>query len=128
MKRIKAIFFLLTFLIANTGMAFTVHYCGGKLSSINFFPSGDNESTCEKGLIKSQCCKDKTVHLSANKNLTKASRLKINAPILKIISCLIKQTEIIPAKENNCFHLFFPDPQRFRPKSPIYLLNRVIIV
>jgi hypothetical protein len=73
MKRITAIFFLLTFLMANTGMAVTVHYCGGKLSSINFFPLDGHYCKCGKKAMKKDCCKDKTTFLKMKDDLVKTN-------------------------------------------------------
>lgn len=73
-KKGIALFTALLMLVSNAGFAMTVHYCGGKISSIT---SGfSNEETCEIPQVKPEnaccakkietnhkkCCTDKTVH------------------------------------------------------------------
>lgn len=71
MKKITAIFFLPLFLIANLGVAVSVHWCGGKLDSIDFFSDGKHKCKCGEKAMKLDCCKDKTVQLRASDELAK---------------------------------------------------------
>jgi hypothetical protein len=57
----------LLILFSNVGLAFSMHYCGGKLASVSVQSLTTNvnseKSCCEKkDLTKDSCCKNKTVH------------------------------------------------------------------
>jgi hypothetical protein len=53
-------------LVSNVGLAFNVHYCGGKLASISLnadIPELQKEGDCclKKAIKKESCCKDKKI-------------------------------------------------------------------
>ena len=66
-KKHISIFLAFLLLVANVGLAFNVHYCGGEISSVSLnstLPSIQTErSCCEKKVVgkKDSCCKDKKV-------------------------------------------------------------------
>ena len=75
----KSIALLVAFLmlVSNAGFAMTVHYCGGKISSIAAGFNNESKETCETPKVKKEkaccakevevnhkkCCSDKTVNL-----------------------------------------------------------------
>lgn len=128
MKRITAIFFLLTFLMANTGMAVTVHYCGGKLSSINFFPIDNHPCKCGKKAMKTDCCNEKTSFIFMKGDLAKTNSVIFNTTTPKIIFPILKQFELFPPTQTQVVVLSLYHPPQFKPKSPIYLLDRVFLI
>lgn len=66
-KKHISIFLAVLLLVSNAGLAFNVHYCGGKVSSVSLntdVPSVKKEKgCCEKKVAskKDSCCKDKKV-------------------------------------------------------------------
>jgi hypothetical protein len=65
-KKCTSLFLAFLLLVCNVGLAFDVHYCGGKLASISLNKTVEATPakkccgiTAEK---KSSCCKDKVVH------------------------------------------------------------------
>ena len=127
MKKITAIFFLLTFLVANTGMAVTVHYCSGKLSSVNFFSLHNHPCKCGKKLMKKECCKDKTTILKVKSDLVKTNLTTFKISTLKH-QLLLKPFEFVTEIHTQMVVLpLYPSPP-FKPKSPIYLLDRVFLI
>jgi hypothetical protein len=128
MKRITAIFFLLTFLTANTGMAVSVHYCGGKLSSINFFSLDNHPCKCGKKAMKKDCCKDKTTFLKMKDDLGKLNLTSFKITQLKLSIALTKPIEFVPTAQTQLVGSLFYHPPPFKPKSPIYLLDRVLLI
>jgi hypothetical protein len=52
-------------LVSNTGFALTVHYCGGRISSVksHFIQSGTSPKDCcgSKAETHRKCCSDKTI-------------------------------------------------------------------
>lgn len=65
-KKQISIFLAVLLLVSNIGLAFNVHYCGGKLSSVSLnsvLPSIQSEKGCceKKVAKKDSCCKDKKI-------------------------------------------------------------------
>lgn len=66
-KKHISIFLAVLLLVSNLGLAFNVHYCGGKVSSVSLnstLPSFQSEKgCCEKKVTtkKDSCCKDKKI-------------------------------------------------------------------
>jgi hypothetical protein len=66
-KKYIGLFLALLILVSNVGLAFTMHYCGGKVASVSV-PTLANTANSEKGccakkaVTKDSCCKNKTVH------------------------------------------------------------------
>jgi hypothetical protein len=60
-----AVLLSMLLLASNIGLAFNVHYCGGKIASVSLVsPKNDfQKGCCEKAEKKSSCCKDKKVKL-----------------------------------------------------------------
>ena len=66
-KKHISVFLAVLLLVSNVGLAFNVHYCGGKISSVSLnstLPSVQSEKgCCEKKVVskKDRCCKDKKI-------------------------------------------------------------------
>jgi hypothetical protein len=128
MKRIASIFLLLLFLIANTGMAVTVHYCGGKLSSVDLFSIDKHPCKCGKKTMKKACCKGKTVHLKANDELAKTTHFAFKIATPKFIFALPSQIVVLLSATHFTAVSDFYYPPPVEPKAPIYLLDRVFLI
>lgn len=66
-KKGFGLFLALLILVSNVGLAFTMHYCGGKIASVSVqtpTSTANSEKGCceKKDLTKDSCCKNKTVH------------------------------------------------------------------
>ena len=66
-KKYIGLFLALLILVSNVGLAFTMHYCGGKVASVSvqtLTNTTDSEKGCcaKKAITKDSCCKNKTVH------------------------------------------------------------------
>ncbi|MBF4472005.1 MULTISPECIES: HYC_CC_PP family protein [Flavobacterium] len=66
-KKHISIFLAVLLLVSNAGLAFNVHYCGGKISAVSLnspLPSLKSEKGCCGEKIadkKDKCCKDKKI-------------------------------------------------------------------
>lgn len=127
MKKVTVIFLLLNFLLANTGMAVTMHWCGGKLTSVDYFSSGHN-CPCGKKAMKKDCCKDKTTFLKMKDDLAKTSQLTFKTPSPKFLFAFINVFELVPSAQFQYSVVSFYHPPPFKPKVPIYLLDRVFLI
>jgi hypothetical protein len=76
-KKLIAIFFLISYFASASGLAFNVHYCGGEIDSIKL-DFGQTKKTCGCGSKKmdKDCCKDKKV-VAKIKDAHKGSDTKI---------------------------------------------------
>ena len=126
MKKAAAILFLFLFLFTNSGMAVNVHWCGGKIASVDFFSDGKHHCPCGKKMRTGGCCKDKTVTLKANHELAKVNQfaLKISLPKFEMLEA--RETEIVSSTQLQHFTSDFYHPPPYKPRTPIFLLDRVI--
>lgn len=64
-KKQISVFLAVLLLVSNVGLAFNVHYCGGKISSISLNSASlqTEKGCCEKKITskKDSCCKDKKI-------------------------------------------------------------------
>lgn len=60
MKLFVITILLFLYLIPTYGINVTVHYCGGKFSSLNFDTSAKSKCICGSKKMKTNCCDDKT--------------------------------------------------------------------
>ena len=91
MKKVSALLLVFLFLITNSGMAVTMHWCGGKLSSIHFF-SEKHSCPCGKKAMKSGCCKDKTTTFQLNDEQQKTQECSINHSKVKGFQLVLADT------------------------------------
>lgn len=128
MKKASAIILLQFFLISNSGMAVNVHFCGGKLASVNFFSDGGKKCKCGKRSMKPNCCRDNQLQLKANDELSRtdnftfkivAPKILFNLPIVHSNLALLRNQ--IPVAD------FYHRPP-FKLKTPIYLLDRTFLI
>lgn len=128
MKKLFAIFLLITFLISNSGIALTVHYCGGKIASIDFIPDNKHKCKCGNKAMKPGCCKEKTALFKVNNEMAKTSHFTLKLATPKNILTQFNQFEIVSTESFYYCVADYYHPPPFKPKVPIYLLNRVIII
>lgn len=116
------------FLLGNSGIAVTVHYCGGKITSIDFIPDSKYKCKCGKKAMKPGCCKEKTSVFKVNNEMAKVSHfaLKIAAPKNILTQLNLEKTVCRESFYYSVADYYHPPP--YKPKVPIYLLNRVIII
>ncbi|MGK4567056.1 HYC_CC_PP family protein [Flavobacterium sp. 3HN19-14] len=77
LKKCTSLILALLLLVSNAGLAFNVHYCGGKIASVtSVFADGKacemdkvvvEKSCCKKKIVvkHSKCCKDKVVTIKS---------------------------------------------------------------
>ena len=128
MKKVSAIFLILVFLIANSGVAVSSHWCGGKLASIDFFSDGEHNCKCGNKPMKPNCCKDKTLHLKANDNLSKTNHFAFKISVPKFLFVIQTYNFVPHSAQHQYAASDFYHPPLFKPKALIYLLDRVFLI
>ena len=65
-RKLQVFLLALLMLVSNVGLAFTIHYCGGNISSIAFneqLPSSSTDSCCSHLVVDNKCCSDKVISI-----------------------------------------------------------------
>jgi hypothetical protein len=126
LSKIKVILFLFSFLLANSGMVVSAHWCGGKLTSISFF-SVRNLCACakEEVAMKPNCCKDQLATFQAGNDLDVTGSSVYKVPGLEIAAIFAPGFEIgmYPLQGSHLREYSSIPP--VHPKHPRYLQNRV---
>lgn len=129
MKKATAILLMLLFLISQSGIALSLHWCGGKVTSIDVFSSHAHRCACKKKEMKPGCCKDKTTYFKVKTILAKeASQIEIKQVFSKLFLRPFSKITIGYVYNPVVRIADFYHPPPLMPKSPIYLLDRVIII
>ncbi|MDI1257221.1 MAG: hypothetical protein PSV16_14095 [Flavobacterium sp.] len=61
LKKCTSLFLALLLLVSNAGLAFNVHYCGGKVASVTSVFAGSRACEMDKVVVEKSCCKKKIV-------------------------------------------------------------------
>ena len=129
---IKAIFFVLIFLISKIGVALNVHYCGGYIQEIalawNVEGCGislekSQDTHQGKEVTKNNCCQDKTVFIQNNEpQKTTDSELQVTYfAVQQYNTYTFDLSKIIFPKA------VFVKPKHLVLKEKIYLLHHSLI-
>jgi len=129
MKKPLAFLMLILFLITNSGMAVTIHSCGGKIASINVIPSSKHKCICGKKKMKPGCCKSKTTTtLSAQKDLANTNQLSFKLVVPQLNLAIFSFNEVTRSVLVKKIATAFYSPPPDKSKIPIYLLDGVFLV
>jgi hypothetical protein len=110
-------------LCINTGLAVSVHYCGGKFSSFSAINAKKKSCACGKKKMPKTCCKDTKTTLSTDDN-QQVPKIGFAFPDFTPLTALLPSQIFLPEtshlildKKNNNFHASDSGP----PKMPIYI-------
>jgi hypothetical protein len=129
MKRLIAILLFVCYLIPCFGCSATVHYCGGKVTSISVLSASQSNCKCGKRPMKHGCCKDKTIIVKASDRQNAAKQNTFSAiKIIKYVphafveysSCLSIGVDSKTAR--------FTYPPPLQRKVPLFLLNSTLLI
>lgn len=110
-------------------MAVSAHWCGGKLTDIDFLVEhADCPCGKKKGAMKPGCCKDKIATLKANDDLNAAKTLVFKASIIKgsPVSYWTIEVVTVSAVDRVTLSLYRPPPDN--PKLPSYLRHGAFLI
>lgn len=128
MKKFTAIFLLTVFLITNSGIAVTIHSCGGKIASIELISTNKHSCKCGKKVMKPGCCKSKTSTLNAQKDLVKVNQYIFKTVVPEFELSTFVLCVVVPTSVSASSILAFYRPPPDNPKVPRYLFNGIILV
>lgn len=78
--------------------------------------------------MKPDCCKDKTSYLKVKDDVAKTNPIVFKTATPKFVFVAVKQIEVIPSAQHIYTAADFYHPPPFKPKAPIYLLDRVFLI
>jgi hypothetical protein len=120
---------LFVYLCFNTGLAVSLHYCGGKVSSISI---GEKQKKCACGKKKmaKSCCKDKTTTLAIDddQRISQDHNFLPDYTTLIIDQCPYRYTVQAEAALINSNHTRFYVFEHGPPKTPIYIQIRSLLI
>ena len=124
MKKAAAIFILFFYLLSTNGIAITINYCCGKVSSISLSPAKDKP--CKQLKKMPNCCGHKQVYAKLNiQTLTSSSHQVTNT--VTAIPIVYNNKPMVPLLANSTKSVFvnMPSPPG---KRHAYLLFCSILV
>jgi len=126
MKRSVTIVFLSFYVLISLGLTINLHYCGGKLESLNLF--GNTDSCCCGGeIMNKSCCENQVLHyeISDEQRVSQDNRIltipSFDLDIQPIIDITLLNNEIeldFQRLENSTSPPF---------KNPFWILNCSLI-
>jgi hypothetical protein len=112
MKKILVILFLLAYGFSATGMTLHLHYCCGKLKSIEWSPVSDNECGEKHSMGSKPCCETKKISSS---NDTDQEYLLVASKLVKFSKQPVVHNDAVVTPVSTA-----PSIQEFSPVSPPY--------
>ena len=126
MKKIIVTLLLILYLIPTSGINLSVHYCGGKISSIYFGTITTDKCACGSKKMKKNCCQDKNFSFQVDDEQIKATTSKLS--FAKSFNLQIPFLHTFEFGYNPYFSITTTDYFHFHPnyiKQPLYILNQV---
>jgi hypothetical protein len=119
MKKLLVILFLLAYGFSASGMTVHLHYCCGKLKSIEWAPVSDNECGEKHSMGSKPCCETKKI---SNSNDADQEYLLVAAKMAKFSKLPVVHTDavVVQARTISTFQYFSPvSPPH--PSSPLFI-------
>ncbi len=118
MNKLFSTFLASLYLTLSLGLSVNVHYCHGKVSSVQIFKE-IHKNCCSKDLIKkSSCCDDQLVVLEIDD-----VDQELVIPILKHIPHVISNKTFLKILKPKSYIPIDKKLARAPPKQPLYLLH-----
>ncbi len=127
MKRIALISVLAAYLILNLGISVKLHYCGGSISFVEFFPIAHKNCCQDK---KASCCKDTIAYINPETTQAGVENVQFSFPDYAKYCLVLQDFTFLSLLESDRTEEEHSGQHRsvFYRKVPLYLYNRVILV
>ena len=126
MKKIAILTTAIIYLFLSVGIRMNTHYCGDKISSVDFF-FGKSKNCCGLENVAKKCCTDKVAYLKLSDNQKNSSVLSFSAPDFSevLIPAIDYSKKYLFAKQElSVYTISFFDSDIPLRKNPIYIVNR----
>jgi hypothetical protein len=107
-KQLLTIAVLLVYSLASSGYTLNVHYCCGKIDSINF--TAATAASCQHGMEMKDgpCCADRSVHFDVDDTMP-AGPVTAPLPGVCILPALLLPAALVPQVGETACQPFFTD-------------------
>ena len=128
MKKALAIVFVFVFLVTQSGLAVSLHWCKGKIAALNFFTVPDYSTHCGEKAIKSDCCAITTLMIKVVNDFSKVNQnsFKFSLPKFPVSfpadMVLFSRCEF----QKTTYRIFHPPPNN--SSVPLYLKDRIFLI
>lgn len=128
MKKIVSLLLLLVYMLSIPGIAYSLHFCGEKLSSFSYTVAEKKTCACKQTKTQEEtpakdCCEDQQVDLSAENSKAASFDFKLATPTYSLLSTFFIDFFFGFADKN--ISVFSADSSPVTSlKVPIYLLHR----
>ena len=129
MKKTFIILLASFYLIVASGLAVSIHYCGGKLKQISFINNNNEKGCCGSKKKSKGCCKTKTAFLKVKDNHEANSLVKSPTPA-KLTANVLPTALVYTVYVNNVCNsvINYHAPPVIIYGNPLYLENRVLLI
>lgn len=125
-KQLLTIAVLLVYSLASSGYTLNVHYCCGKIDSINF--TAATASSCQHGMEMKDgpCCADRSVHFDVDDTMP-AGPVTAPLPGVYTLPALLLPAALVPQVEETACLPFFTDssPPQQAPLTVLHCTFRI---
>jgi hypothetical protein len=125
---------MFVYLLSGTGMAYSLHFCGEKLTSYTYQAAEKKPCSCKRSeatqsasASDNSCCSDQELQLSSENSKTSGFDFKLGAPAFHLLPAFFLQLlSVLLYSHGYAFSTDTSDAPY--SKVPIYLLNRYFII
>lgn len=124
MKRLTTIFLLLCYLFFNTGISYSMHFCGEKLTSSEIFKSKKGCVCSTTQDSSNDCCND--IHIESSTDEQQAAvqfKISLEKSFLGEISFYLVEFERLLQDSFDSFPLAYQSPPFY--KVPKFIFNQI---
>jgi hypothetical protein len=128
MKRVTAILAIFLFLFTNSGIALSVHYCGGEAVSFDIFSSDNRQCDCGATDMPKGCCENETTFVNASSDFVNSGSFFLNSTNSLIdLSSIGFPSDLKKISWSiSSFVVLESPPLKFN--TPIHIMNRVFLI
>lgn len=130
LKKIVSVLLLLVYMLSIPGVAYSLHFCGEKLTSYSYKAPEKKSCVCKPSKTgqktpapESKCCEDQQVQLSTENSKVSSFDFKLSAPAYNLLPLFF--LPFLSRLIYSCELAFWPETSHtYALKVPLFLLNR----
>ena len=131
MKKVTSIICILLLLFATSNLAVNIHFCGGEISSIDFFgkSKGCSKGCDSKESIKEKsCCKNFTATITTDDSTTSTFSFKTEQKAIALVPVIYTHTTPASSTTELLKHSVACNAPPTLSAQPYYILYRSLII
>ncbi len=131
MKKIISIVCILLFLVATSNLAVNIHFCGGEISSIDFFGKSTGCGSCEAtdpSINKQSCCKNIATIINTDDTTASGFSFQTEQQSVIVIPVTLKYKSYVPYPFEVLKGSITSNAPPHISAQPYYILYRSLII